>query len=193
MRDGYDPSVGRYTQSDPIGLNGGLNTYAYARSSPVRNYDPDGLEVICGDRFCGSGLPAFPKKPPDPSQCGCSWRWPDYVTLDVDLYVFSVSSTFTRYGAVFFGKGISRQYWNPLKGVVSISDGWLLKCNPTQQDVNDFLIGWSASLGGYPGFGGSYSINSSGSALNFGVGAGQASFFASPGTVNTYQGNIFDE
>lgn len=120
-------------------------------------------------------------------------RGPDYVTFDLDLYVFSVSSTFTRYGDVFFGKGVSRQYWNPLKGGVSISDGWLLKCNPTQQDVNDFLIGWSASVGGYPGFGGSYSINSSGSALNFGVGAGQASFFASPGIVNTYQGNIFDE
>jgi RHS repeat-associated protein len=42
MRD-YDPATGRYTQSDPIGLIGGLSTYAYAGSMPTGAVDPKGL------------------------------------------------------------------------------------------------------------------------------------------------------
>ena len=38
----YDPSIGRYTQSDPIGLNGGVSTYAYANGSPVSLIDQRG-------------------------------------------------------------------------------------------------------------------------------------------------------
>lgn len=52
----YDPKLGRYVSSDPIGVAGGRNTYGYANQNPLSNIDPDGLQM----RIPQSTIPGFP-------------------------------------------------------------------------------------------------------------------------------------
>jgi RHS repeat-associated protein len=53
----YDPTIGRYAESDLIGLRAGLNTYAYVHGEPLRFVDVLGLDVrICFFPLAASGL-----------------------------------------------------------------------------------------------------------------------------------------
>ncbi|WP_093533709.1 DUF6531 domain-containing protein [Stenotrophomonas rhizophila] len=49
----YEPSTGRYLESDPLGLQASMSTYGYVGSSPLSWSDPSGLV-----RWTGKALPA---------------------------------------------------------------------------------------------------------------------------------------
>ena len=59
----YDPEIGRYAQSDPIGLDGGNNTFEYALSNPLIYIDSDGLD------------PKKYEKDPNPNKGQTERRW----------------------------------------------------------------------------------------------------------------------
>ncbi len=62
----YDPATGRYVTSDPIGLAGGLNTFGYAKSNPIKYFDSRGKAPQSIGPFEGAQ---------PPSNTGGPWTW----------------------------------------------------------------------------------------------------------------------
>jgi RHS repeat-associated protein len=53
MRD-FDPATGRYVETDPVGLRGGVNTYAYVSANPLAFIDSAGLSTAVADGGAGT-------------------------------------------------------------------------------------------------------------------------------------------
>jgi RHS repeat-associated protein len=54
----YDPDMARFISQDPIGLAGGMNTYAYAGNDPVNDRDPSGLHPCFDNPFSAACVEA---------------------------------------------------------------------------------------------------------------------------------------
>ena len=87
----YDSAIGRYDESDPIGLAGGnFSTYAYVKSDPLTGSDPLGLAGP-PDRTAEPtyGFPGALDFPLDPSRFG----WPDLAWQQINQWMESAGQT----------------------------------------------------------------------------------------------------
>jgi len=158
--------LGRYLESDPIGLTGGPSTYMYADGNPIAWTDVFGLRA---DTDLCAGLSAH-----GCMQIGQAYG-PDYVTVNVILpSVLTLAYTVTRDGSTYHHAGIGMPSKGSMNGKwgFNLSFGKMLTGCDTDDDIDQFVNGMSGGGGFYDGAGVGLTANQNGAAMEVGVGIG---------------------
>jgi len=136
----YDPVTGRYSTSDPIGLEGGINEYVYAIGRPIYWIDPYGLNIGTpgtAEGFIpvwGSGREAI-----NDFQCG-RWGW------GIANTVLAITDAT---GAGYAARGIARGAWKVGSHAWKRTREWYgeTRSLPTGTQVHHWLITQASRLG----------------------------------------------
>jgi RHS repeat-associated protein len=127
----YDASLGRYLQSDPLGLAGGDNTYLYVGGNPISYMDPTGELGWIGAAIGGGGNIAYQMW-----QNGGNWKCVNLAEaaswaltgsgagLLARGALAGSASTFLRNNEKF--SNISRKYWAARGGATHGGVKWSL-------------------------------------------------------------------
>ncbi|MFO1368126.1 MAG: RHS repeat-associated core domain-containing protein [Marinagarivorans sp.] len=150
----YDASIGRYIQSDPIGLEGGVNTYSYVSNNPLSYIDSLGLDLTPAQQD------AITKAANDWANSNVPYRFGGTTKKGADCSG-SVSSIYNQAG-VHIGRLTSQGFkqsplFGPIQGSPQVGDvgvypGHVViyggdNTGSVERDV------WSASHTGGPDFG----------------------------------------
>ncbi len=139
----YDPGLGRYITSDPIGLGGGLNTYAYVQNNPLTYVDPLGLETQLGISFNGT-LFGGPLVFPNGGFSGgviFGVSLPDSFSDWGNIQIYTQVQANGLVGAGWFAGGGA-------SGVVGSTDGTLPGCSTSTSLHVEANAGWGGAAGG---------------------------------------------
>ena len=165
----YDPNIGRYIESDPVGLRGGFNTYGYAIANPIRLADMSGLATWSGIAYQFGAVDIFGVSYTEFdlwSECRCGVKYHIVVHAPALAAGFGVRGSAIISPNVTFDDGESCPVPGAfVGGFLSVSAGVTFGAIPLKSNP---IIGF-----GLPGFGAGASLSKAGDVIqDFGSAGG---------------------